>query len=147
MPTLFGRHMIGNTVFMALDEMAEGLPDLFEYIGGECPPPPEPTGRRRAGRGQPRSVRADEVVLGGHGLRHGADQKAEYDRIESTLDFASKELLKRGCMKLLGTMLATTIGWPDYCHAEWELDDDVVKALRGGDARDGRPRPCSARRS
>ena len=44
MPTLFGRHMIGNTVFIALDEMAEGLPDMFEYIGGECPPPPEPTG-------------------------------------------------------------------------------------------------------
>ena len=44
MPTLFGQHMIGNTIFITLDEMAEGLPDMFEYIGGECPPPPEPTG-------------------------------------------------------------------------------------------------------
>ena len=33
MPTLFGRHMIGNTMFITLDEMAEGLPDMFEYIG------------------------------------------------------------------------------------------------------------------
>ena len=33
-------------------------------------------------------------------------------------------------MKLLGTMLATTLGWPDYCHAEWAMDDDVLKRLR-----------------
>jgi hypothetical protein len=44
MPTLFGRHMIGNTVFITLDEMAEGLPNMFEYIRGECPPPPDSTG-------------------------------------------------------------------------------------------------------
>jgi len=25
--------MLGNTIFITLDEMAEGLPDLFEYIG------------------------------------------------------------------------------------------------------------------
>ena len=56
-------------------------------------------------------------------------QKREYDRVESTLDFASKELLKRGSMKLLGTMLATTIGWPDYCHAEWAMDDELVKSI------------------
>ena len=37
MPTLFGRHMIGNTMFITLDEMAEGLPDMFEYIGGRVP--------------------------------------------------------------------------------------------------------------
>ena len=55
------------------------------------------------------------------------DQEAEYGRIEATLNFAAKELLKRGSMKLLGTMLATTLGWPDYCHAEWALDDDVLK--------------------
>ena len=34
-------------------------------------------------------------------------------------------------MKLLGTMLATTLGWPDYCHAEWAMDDDLVKAING----------------
>jgi hypothetical protein len=27
-------------------------------------------------------------------------------------------------------MLATTLGWPGYCHAEWALDDDVLKGLR-----------------
>ena len=58
MPTLFGHHMIGNTMFLALDEMAEGLPDMFEYIGGECPPPPEcpaDASPRRSSRTRPAS--------------------------------------------------------------------------------------------
>jgi hypothetical protein len=57
------------------------------------------------------------------------DQKAEYSRIEATLNFACKELLKRGSMKLLGTMLWTTLGWPDFCHAEWTQDDELRKAF------------------
>jgi hypothetical protein len=32
MPTLFGRHMIGNTVFLSLDEVAENLPPLDESV-------------------------------------------------------------------------------------------------------------------
>jgi len=32
MPTLFGRHMIGNTVFLSLDEVAENLPTLDESV-------------------------------------------------------------------------------------------------------------------
>ncbi len=30
MPTLYGRHLIGNTVFLSLEEVAAGLPDLLE---------------------------------------------------------------------------------------------------------------------
>ena len=34
MPTLFGRHLIGNAMFITLEELADELPDLFEYTGG-----------------------------------------------------------------------------------------------------------------
>ena len=68
-------------------------------------------------------------------------QAREYQRIESTLDFAAKELLKRGSMKLLGTMLATTLGWPDFCHAEWAMDDDLVKAINGAADDPDTPQP------
>src|SRR5206468_432298 len=30
MPTLFGRHLIGNSLFIGLDEMAEELPALYD---------------------------------------------------------------------------------------------------------------------
>ncbi len=130
MPTLFGRHMIGNTVFIALDEMAEGLPDMFEYIGGACPPPPETTGdddQDAAERDRYERMKAFWVDTA---CPMEEEQEAEYNRIESTLEFAAKELLKRGSMKLLGTLLATTMGWPDYCHAEWAMDDEVIKGMR-----------------
>ncbi len=32
MPTLFGRHLIGNTIFLSLDEVAENLPPLIEEV-------------------------------------------------------------------------------------------------------------------
>lgn len=37
MPSLFGRHMIGNSVFITLEEMADELPDFDEYVEeGAC---------------------------------------------------------------------------------------------------------------
>jgi hypothetical protein len=32
MPTLFGRHMIGNTVFLSLEDVADNLPELDEQV-------------------------------------------------------------------------------------------------------------------
>ena len=32
MPTLFGRHLIGNTVFLSLEEVADNLPELREIV-------------------------------------------------------------------------------------------------------------------
>lgn len=34
MPTLFGRHLIGSTIFLSLDEVAEALPQLDETVVG-----------------------------------------------------------------------------------------------------------------
>jgi superfamily II DNA or RNA helicase len=37
MPTLFGRHMIGSSIFITLEEMADELPDLDEFVeDGAC---------------------------------------------------------------------------------------------------------------
>ena len=38
MPALFGRYLIDKAIFLALEDMAENLPKLREYVGG----PPEP---------------------------------------------------------------------------------------------------------
>jgi Type III restriction enzyme, res subunit len=130
MPTLFGKHMIGNTIFITLDEMAEGLPDMFEYIGGECPEAPDPTGDAEFDEANLDRYERMKAFWVDTACSMEPAQEAEYNRIEATLDFASKELLKRGSMKLLGTMLATTLGWPDFVHGDWAMDDDVLKGLK-----------------
>ena len=116
MPTLFGRHMIGNSIFITLDEMADELPELHEYIGGASP----------AGEDDPFWVDTCCVME--------PAQKAEYERVESILNFACKELLIRGSMKLLGSTLSVTLGYPDFCYDEWGRDDDLAKAMK--DAKD-----------
>jgi hypothetical protein len=111
MPTLFGRHMIGSSIFITLDEMADELPDLHEYIGGPCP------------------VGVDDPFWIDTCCEMDPTQKTEYARIESILNSTCKELLIRGSMKLLGTMLWTTLGWPDFCYSEWGGDDELGEAL------------------
>jgi hypothetical protein len=96
--------------------MADELPNLHEYIGGFDP----------SGGDDPFYVDTCCEML--------PKQKDEYERIEATLNFACKELLKRGSMKLLGTMLWTTLGWPDYCYAEWGKDDELAKAIKAVEA-------------
>ena len=88
MPTMFGRHMIGTSLFITLEELADELPDLDEFVeDGACDMAPE--------------------------------VKEEYKRIEEALTSASKELLKRGSMKLLGTMLFTLLDYPDQPYGWW----------------------------
>ena len=147
MPTLFGRHMIGNTMFITLDEMAEGLPDMFEYIGssdGECPPPPEPTGDAEFDEANLDRYERMKAFWVNTAVAMEPAQELEYGRVEATLDFASKELLKRGSMKLLGTMLATTLGWPDFCHARVGDWTTMFSRVSGGTRRNKR---ISKRRS
>jgi hypothetical protein len=115
MPTLFGRHMIGSSVFITLGEMADELPALHEYIGGP------PTGDQGT----------DPFYIDTC-CPMESDQRAEYQRIESILKSECTELLKRGSMKLLGAMLWTTLGWPDVCSDDWGGDDDLTRAIEQG---------------
>lgn len=41
MPTMFARHMMGTCIFLTLEELADNLPDLFEYVGGKPSEEPE----------------------------------------------------------------------------------------------------------
>jgi len=81
MPTLFGKHLIGNTVFLGLEEVSDALPKFNEF---------------------PIGVEMD------------AETASEYDVIEKTLAAAISEMVRRGDRRLLGAMVQTLLGYPDY---------------------------------
>ena len=117
MPTLFGRHLIGSSMFITLQELASELPDLFEYIGG----PFVPTGDRdRDARAQAGWVDVACDML--------PAQKAEYDRVTAILECANKVLLRKGSMKLLGAYLWTAMDYPDRPWG-WDHDKELLKAF------------------
>ena len=112
MPTMFGRHMIGSSMFITLEELAEELPDLFEYVGGPLGPD------------------ASQAAWDG-GFETACDmepaQRAEYLRVQGVLEYANRELLQKGSMKLLGAYLWTTMDYPDRPWG-WDHDAEVTTA-------------------
>jgi hypothetical protein len=128
MPTLFGRHLIGNAMFITLEELADELPDLFEYIGG---PLPEPGPDEDPERFQRHKDSYFDVAC-----TMTPAQEEEYRRIAATLEFANKELLRRGSMKLLGAMLWTLLDYPDKPFG-WGHDPEVKTAFAQQQAEQG----------
>jgi clan AA aspartic protease (TIGR02281 family) len=130
MPTMFARHMMGNSIFITLEELADNLPDLFEYVGGHVAPE------------EPRQIGESQDDFDGRLDFHGrnedgwfetavdmeSDQRAEYDRVMSILEIECKQLLQRGSMKLLGAMLWTGLDYPDRPFG-WGHDSEVKKAM------------------
>ena len=103
MPTMFGRHMIGTS--------------HVHHPGGAGRRAARPVRvrRRPLGARARRPTRTDDAGFA-TAQQDGwfdvacdmePDQKAEYDRVAAIMEFANKELLKRGCMKFLGAMLWT----------------------------------------
>jgi hypothetical protein len=83
MPTLFGQIVQPLAMFLSLDELAEELPPLEEFLGdGACDLP--------------------------------EDVRAEYLRVERALVDKAREMMGRGSMKLLGTMIHTLLAYPDH---------------------------------
>lgn len=80
MPTLFG-HLIDKCVFLSLEEVADDLPPLDEFVV---------------------PVSMDD------------EQQAAYDQVEDDLATAIRQMVRRGDKRLLGTMLATLLGYPDH---------------------------------
>ena len=107
MPSLYARHLIGCSVFLSLNDLADKMPPLAEYIG--CAAGSE--GIYRDSKDQfwtntqveMSPEMADEVELG------TAICKAENDR-----------LLQNKSMKFLGATLAYTMEYPDSPHSGWE---------------------------
>jgi hypothetical protein len=111
MPTMFGRHMIGSSMFITLDQMSDGLPALHEYIGGR----------------QPEGMEPDPFWFD-TAIDMEPDQAAEYRRVTGALESANKDLLQRGSMKLLGAYLWTALDYPDRPWG-WGHDPEVIKAF------------------
>ena len=91
MPTLFGHHMIGHCLFITLDEMSSELPDLYEYVGGPCPAPTA---------GMTEEEKDSWCAMeNGHfdvACDMEPEQRDEYRRVVSYLEYANKELLQQG---------------------------------------------------
>ena len=98
MPALFGRHLIDKAIFLALEDMADNLPRLREYVGG----PPEPD-----------YDEDDRHFYIDCRVPMEPEQAREYKRVEGILVDRCRELLQRGTMKLLGAMLVTLLEYPD----------------------------------
>lgn len=87
MPTLFGRHLIGNTIFLALDEVADNLPYL-----SEC----------------------EEEGTGPVAVAMDGEQAAAYQVVEDELRAVVKDMVRKGDRRLLGAMLIALLSYPDY---------------------------------
>jgi len=98
MPALFGRHLIDKAIFLALEDMADNLPKLREFVGG--PPQPDYDDEDHRFHVDCRVSMAPE-------------QEREYKRVENILVGMCRELLQHGSMKLLGAMLVTLLEYPD----------------------------------
>ncbi len=109
MPALFGRHLIDKAIFLALEDMADNLPRLREYVGG----PPQPD----YDDGDHRFHVDCRVSM-------APDQAQEYKRVEEILVGTCRDLLQRGSMKLLGAMLVTLLEYPDR---PWDWTVPTVK--------------------
>jgi hypothetical protein len=103
MPALFGRHLMDKAIFLALEDMADNLPKLREYVGGEFDDPDNPP-----------DYDADDLKFWTEcRVRMAPDQEQEYKRVESILVSTCRDLLQHGSMKLLGAMLVTLLEYPD----------------------------------
>jgi ribosomal protein L34E len=94
MPTLYGKHLIHNTIFLTLDDVAADLPEYSEH---------------------PVSVQLSGVVAGG--FVEGTLADAYYSTEEALKD-AVRTLLEKGSKKLLSTMLHALLAYPDYPY-DW----------------------------
>ena len=120
MPTMFARHMMGTSIFITLEELADELPDLFEYVGrplGEQPPDEGDDHFARRSDGY-FDVACDMEPV----------QAEEYRRISTIMEYMNKELLQRGSMKFLGAMLWTCLDYPDRPFG-WDHDPEVKNAF------------------
>ena len=129
MPTMFGRHMIGSSMFITLEELADELPDLFEYIGGEHSGLPDDASEHDSDRHE----RSEDGYFD-TAVEMLPNQAAEYNRVKGRLEAENRDLLQRGSMKLLGAYLWTTMDYPDKPFG-WGHDTEVKKAISEADGK------------
>lgn len=153
MPQLFGSHMIGRSLFITLEEMADELPPMIEYVSGSRRPDPPPkeaidSASARLDRLVSANVDRNSQEFKDAASEHSElihqklysdnwfqvgcdmddDQDLEYKRVHGALEDAAKDLLKFGSMKLLSTFLHTTLAYPDMPY-DWRHSFEVLAAV------------------
>jgi clan AA aspartic protease (TIGR02281 family) len=123
MPTMFAKHMMGNSIFITLEELAENLPNLYEYVGG---PMPNPTAAMT--EDEKDDLEAQEEGWHDTAIDMEPDQAAEYHRISAEMERVNRILVQRGKLSFLGTMLWTSMDYPDRPWG-WGHDTEVLKAI------------------
>jgi hypothetical protein len=98
MPALFGRHLLDKSVFLSLEDLAENLPPLREYVGG--PPGADYT-------------EEDKHFYEDCRVTMNPELADEYRRVEGTLAAKCQEMLANGSMKLLSALLVAGLEYPD----------------------------------
>src|SRR3990172_7001715 len=100
-------HLIGNTAFLRLADVAAGLPEYREEVR--------------------------LVGMEGGGGPQEASQSAYYDRLAGKLHAAGVQALAQGAQRLLGAYLQSLLAYPDACtKGETVLDprtDEVIAAV------------------
>ncbi|MYH67338.1 MAG: hypothetical protein F4152_01840 [Dehalococcoidia bacterium] len=82
-------HLIGNSVFLRLSDVASGLPDYEERV----------------------LLSSMDTEADGNGV----SQRSGYDELYGTLRAALKDALSKGSRRLLATYLQTLLAYPDGC--------------------------------
>jgi clan AA aspartic protease (TIGR02281 family) len=132
MPTMFAKHMMGTSIFITLEELADNLPDLFEYVGGEIQDQPEEL--LPGETAEEREWRLDLHKRNQAGwfetvVDMESGQRDEYRRIMAIIEATNRDLVKRGKLSFLGAMLWTGLDYPDRPFG-WGHDPDVSKAIK-----------------
>lgn len=130
MPTMVARHMMGTCIFLTLEELADNLPDLFEYVGGKPSEEPEYIQSESQEEYEYRMDFQRRNLAGWFDTACDMEpeQEEEYNRILGIMEFVNKELLKKGSMKFLGAMHWTGFDYPNRPF-DWGHDPDVKKAF------------------
>lgn len=114
MPALFGNHLIDRSIFLSLEDMSEALPTMREYVGG-----------------QPDSSYSseDRQFWVDCRVEMSRDQAVEYRSLEGILAAKCREMLIKGDMRLLGSMLSCLLGWQDRPW-DWHPPEDIDQSLQ-----------------
>jgi hypothetical protein len=116
-------HLISNSIFLRLSDVAEGLPPYREgvHLFGLDREDVGATGSESEGE-------AGEAQTGGRGAGPDApprSQAAAYRRLESQLTRAVRAALQSGSKRLLGTYLQALLAYPDACTRGETVVDSV----------------------
>jgi hypothetical protein len=119
MPHMFGNHMLGRSIFISLEGMADGLPDLIEHVGTG------PEGNTESA--EYNRLYAESWIQ--TNVEMDEEQADEYKRINQIMDVTVREMVQKGSMKFLGAYLHTAMQYPDMPYG-WVHSPELKYAIK-----------------